>query len=73
MVTETYDYECGTTETQTETQSVLRTGPDGSTTYETEFVPVSRYISKTCTEERRVEASTLTLVGRAFRMARGTR
>ncbi len=73
MVTETHDYECGSTETETETQSVFRTGPDGTSSFVTESVPVSRYVSKTCTEQVQVEAATLTLVGHAFRTARGNR
>jgi hypothetical protein len=72
MVTEQHDYECGSFETETEMQSVLQTEPDGSSTFVTQSVPVSRYVSKTCTEQVQVEAATLTLVGRAFRTARGT-
>lgn len=73
MVTETYDYECGTFETQMETQTVPQAGPDGSMTFSTESVPVTTYVSKTCTGERQVEAATLTLVGRALRTPGGTR
>ncbi len=73
MVTETRDYECGSSETETEMQSVLQTGPDGSSSFVTESVPVSRYVSKTCTEQVQVEVATLSLVGRAFRTARGNR
>ncbi len=73
MVTENVDYECGTFETEIQTQTVSQTGPDGSTTFSTQSVPVTKYVSKTCTEARRVEAATLTLVGRAFRTSRGNR
>jgi hypothetical protein len=68
--TESRDYECGGVETQMQTQSVVAIGPDGSTAVTSEAVPVTTYVSKTCTEERQVEDATLTLVGRAFRTAR---
>jgi hypothetical protein len=70
--TESRDYECGGFETQMQTQSVVATGPDGSTAVTTEAVPVTTYVAKTCTEERQVEDATLTLVGRAFRTAKGS-
>lgn len=70
--TESRDYECGGVEMQMQTQSVVATGPDGSTAVTSEAVPVTTYVSKTCTEERQVEDATLTLVGRAFRTARGS-
>jgi hypothetical protein len=73
LVAERYDYECGGTETVMETQTTSRTGADGVPVLETESVPVTRYVSRTCTGERMVEAATLTLVGRAFRRAGGTR
>lgn len=73
MVTATYNYECGTFETEVHTQTVSQIGPDGSTTFSTESVPVTTYVSKTCTGERQVEAAILTLVGRAFRTSRGNR
>jgi hypothetical protein len=73
MVTETYDYECGTSESTVETQTVTSVGADGTPTVSTESVPVTRYVSKTCTGERRVEVATLTLVGRALRASGGNR
>ena len=73
MVTERYDYECGTTETEYQTQTVSGMGPDGSPTFTTQTVPVTKYVSKTCTGERQVEVATQTLVGRAFRTSRGDR
>ena len=66
-VTEPYTYDCGTTETHTESRTVTRTGPTGSMTTTTESVPVTRHVQKTCNGVRQVEAATLTLRGRAFR------
>jgi hypothetical protein len=71
MVTESYTYECGTTEHRTETRTVSRPGPNGTSTMSTESVTVPHHVSKTCTGTRTVEAAVLTLTGRAFR-ARGT-
>lgn len=71
MVTESYTYDCGTTEMRTETRTVSRPGPNGTSTMSTETVSVPRHVSKTCTGTRTVEAAVLTLTGRAFR-ARGS-
>lgn len=65
--TETRTYECGSYETQMQLQSSTTTGPDGSPVVTSEMVPVTVYVSKTCTDEQQVEHATLTLVGRAFR------
>jgi hypothetical protein len=67
MVTETYTFDCSTTETVFETRSVSRVNPDGSVSFTTEAVPVTQTVSKTCTEERQVEVATMSVVGRAFR------
>lgn len=67
IVTETWTYECGTTETTTETRMVLRVNADGVFVPDTETVTVSNYVPRTCTQTRDVEAVTLTVVGRAFR------
>jgi hypothetical protein len=67
MVDESYTYDCGTTETTTETRSVYQPGPGGMGSYVTQSVPVTRHRPKTCTGVRKVEAATLTVVGRAFR------
>jgi len=67
MVTETYTYDCSTTETVTDTRTVSHVNPDGTVTFTTEAVPVTRTVSKTCIGERQVEVATLTVVGRAFR------
>jgi hypothetical protein len=72
LVAERYDYECGMTETVLETQTVSRIAADGSPVLETRSVPVTTYVSRTCTGERQVEVGTLTLVGRAFRRAGGS-
>jgi hypothetical protein len=72
MVTESYTYDCGTTETSTETRSVYQPGPNGTGSFTTQTVPVTRHVPKTCTGQREVEAATLTVVGRAFRAAKAT-
>jgi hypothetical protein len=66
MVQETYSYECGATETTTETRMVMQVNPDGSVTPGTETVQVQNYVSKTCFDQRDVEVFTLAVVGRAF-------
>lgn len=66
LVTETYDYDCGTDEVVYETRTVVGTAADGSTTWTTETVPVTRHVPRTCTGERTVEVATLALVGRAL-------
>jgi hypothetical protein len=70
MVSQHYTYDCGTTETRTESRSVTRTGSDGRLTVSTESVPVPHHVPKTCTGGREVEAAVLTLTGRAFRSAK---
>jgi hypothetical protein len=67
MISENYTYACGTTETVMETRTVTRSGPDGKMTIETETVPVTHHVPKTCTAVRQVEAAILTITGRAFR------
>jgi hypothetical protein len=69
MVKESYSYECGATETTTETRMVMQLNPDGSVVPTTETVQVQNYVSKTCIGEREVEVFTLAVVGRAFRTA----
>lgn len=66
MVTETYQYDCGTDEIDHETRTVFGTAPDGTPTVSTETVPVVKHVPKTCTGERVVEVATLALVGRAL-------
>jgi len=66
LVTEHYDYDCGTDETVLETRTVFTTGADGLPAFATETVPVTRHVSRTCTGERTVEVATTTLLGRAF-------
>jgi hypothetical protein len=66
MVTETYDYDCGTDEVAFETQTTSSIGADGAPTFTTQTVPVTRRVSKTCTGEKTVEVATTTLLGRAF-------
>ena len=73
LVTESYQYECGTPETQVRTQTASYMGPEGSTVCITQYVPVTKYVSRTCTGERRVEVATRTLIGRALRTSRGDR
>ena len=67
LVEESYSYECGSTETELESRTVTRMNPDGSMTSTTETVPVTKYVSRTCTGTQEVEVVTLTVVGRAFR------
>jgi len=67
MVTETYQYDCSTTETRMEPRTVVQTHADGTTTTFTEWIPVPQLVSRTCTGTRQVEVGTLTLTGRAFR------
>jgi hypothetical protein len=67
MVTETYTYDCSTTETVSETRTVSQLNPDGTVTFTTEAVPVTRIVSQTCTGERQFEVAIVTVVGRAFR------
>ncbi len=71
-VEETYTYECGTTVTETQTQVVSTPGPNGTTTTSAVSVPVTHYVSKTCTGTRQGEVTILTLTGRAFRATKGT-
>ena len=66
IVSESYEYDCSTTETEHETRTVSRIGPGGTITFDTESVPVTRRVPKTCTGTRSVEVGTLSLVGRAF-------
>jgi hypothetical protein len=67
LVTETYTYDCGTTEMRTETRTVFRPGPGGTSTSSTETVTIPHHVSRSCTGTRTVEVATLTLTGRAFR------
>jgi hypothetical protein len=67
MVDETYTYECGGTQTTIETTVVSQVNADGSVSSITQSVPVTSYVSQTCTGVRQVEASTLSVIGRAFR------
>jgi hypothetical protein len=67
MVTETYQYDCSTTETRMEARTVTQTQADGTTTTSTEWVPVTESVYRTCTGTREVEVGTLTITGRAFR------
>ena len=67
MVTETYQYDCSTTETRMEARTVVQPQADGTTTTSTEWVPVTEFVFRTCTGTREVEVGTLTLTGRAFR------
>ena len=68
VIQEQYSYECGYTVTSTETRTVTQVNPDGSTSFTTENVPVTQYVSQTCNGVRDVEVVTLSVVGRAFRM-----
>ncbi|MFL5426984.1 MAG: hypothetical protein ACJ783_18360, partial [Myxococcales bacterium] len=61
MVTETYQYDCSTSQMRMESRTVVQTQADGTTTTSTEWVPVTEYVSKTCTGTREVEVGTLTL------------
>jgi hypothetical protein len=67
MFDETYTYECGSTQTTIETTTVSQVNADGSVSSTTQSVPLTTYVSQTCTGVRQVEASTLSVVGRAFR------
>jgi len=67
--TVTRTYECGADETVWETRSETRVEADGTTSTTTDTVPVTRFVSRTCTEEVQVELATRTLTGRAFRTA----
>jgi hypothetical protein len=71
IVSEPYTYECGYTETTTETRTESSVGPDGSPTTSTVMVPVTQYVSRTCTGYRSEEVAVLTVTGRAFRSERG--
>jgi hypothetical protein len=66
MVTESYDYDCSEEVLEFETQTVSTIGPDGTPSFTTQTVPVTRHVPKTCTGERTVEVATTTLLGRAF-------
>jgi hypothetical protein len=67
LVEESYTYDCGTTEMRTETRTVSRPGPNGTSSMSTETVSVPHHVSRTCTGTRTVEVAVLTLTGRAFR------
>jgi hypothetical protein len=67
MITESYTYDCGTTQTHQEPRSVTRTDANGQPTTTTEFVTVTEHVAQTCTGFHQVEAATLTVQGRAFR------
>lgn len=71
MVSESYTYECGTTQTRQEPRTVTSVDANGTPTTTTDFVTVTEYVSQTCTGFRRVEAATLTVQGRAFRTKKG--
>jgi hypothetical protein len=72
LVTESYDYDCGTDVVEYETQVVTSTGADGMLSSSTVPVPVVRHVSRTCTGARTVEVATTTLLGRAFLTRGGT-
>jgi hypothetical protein len=72
MVTETYQYDCSTTETRMEPQTVVSTQADGTTTTSTQWVAVTVTVPRTCTGTREVEVGTLTVTGRAFRTTEET-
>jgi hypothetical protein len=71
MLSESYTYDCGTTETRQEPRTATRTGPSGTMTTVTEYATVTHHEPKTCTGVRQVEGATLTIRGRAFRARRG--
>jgi len=72
MVTESYTYDCGTTQTRQEPQMVTTFDANGRPTTTTQWVTVTEHVAQTCTGYRRLEAATLTVQGRAFRTRKGT-
>jgi len=71
MVTESYTYDCGTTRTRQEPQTVTSVDANGRPTTSTQWVTVTEHVAQTCTGFRQVEAATLTVQGRAFRTRKG--
>lgn len=71
MVSESYTYDCGTTRTRQEPQSVTTVDANGRPTTTTQWVTVTEHVAQTCTGFRQVEAATLTVQGRAFRTRKG--
>ena len=71
MVTESYTYDCGTTQTRQQPQTVTSVDSNGRPTTTTQFVTVTEHVPQTCTGVRKVEAATLSVQGRAFRTRKG--
>jgi hypothetical protein len=70
-ISDTYTYDCSTTETTFETRTTWRTDSQGRSQPQTESVPVTKREPKTCTGTRQVEVATLALTGRALRTLAG--
>lgn len=72
IITQSYTYDCGTSTTSYQSQTVCHSGPSGTTTCSTHSVPVTHHVPRTCSGTRQVEVATLTVVGHAYRVAGGS-